>query len=83
VIRGAMSGALDDVPYQTDPVFGLEVPTRCPEVPSEVLNARSTWSDPQAYDEQARKLAGLFAENFKEFANNASPEVIEAGPRIG
>ncbi len=83
VIRGAMSGALDDVPYQTDPVFGLEVPTRCPDVPSEVLNARGTWSDPKAYDEQARKLAGLFAENFKEFADNAAPEVIAAGPRIG
>ena len=48
-----------------------------------MLNARSTWSDPKAYDEQARKLAGLFAENFKEFADNAAPEVIAAGPRIG
>jgi phosphoenolpyruvate carboxykinase (ATP) len=82
VIRGAMSGALDDVPYQTDPVFGLEVPTGCPDVPSEVLDARSTWSDPKAYDEQARKLAGLFAENFKEFEAEAGPEVIGAGPRI-
>ena len=83
VIRGAMSGALDDVSYQTDPVFGLEVPTRCPDVPSEVLNPRNTWTDPKAYDEQARKLAGLFAENFKEFADSASAEVIAAGPRIG
>ena len=82
VIRGAMSGALDDVPYQTDPVFGLEVPTCCPDVPSEVLSARGTWSDPKAYDEQARKLAGLFAKNFEEFAAEAAPEVSEAGPRV-
>jgi phosphoenolpyruvate carboxykinase (ATP) len=83
VIRGAMSGALDDVSYETDPVFGLEVPTNCPDVPSEVLNPRNTWSDPEAYDEQARKLAGLFAKNFEEFASEAAPEVSEAGPRIG
>jgi phosphoenolpyruvate carboxykinase (ATP) len=83
VIRAAMTGALDKVPYETDPVFGLEVPAQCPDVPSEVLNPRNTWSDKKAYDEQARKLAGLFAENFKEFESEAAPEVIAAGPRAG
>jgi len=83
VIRAAMSGAFDEVPYETDPVFGLEVPTQCPDVPSEVLNPRNTWSDKKAYDDQARKLASLFAENFKEFEAEASPEVIAAGPRVG
>jgi phosphoenolpyruvate carboxykinase (ATP) len=83
LIRGAISGELDGVPYQADPVFGLEVPTRCPDVPSEVLNARGTWKDPKAYDEQARRLAGLFAKNFEQFAGEAAPEVIAAGPRIG
>jgi phosphoenolpyruvate carboxykinase (ATP) len=48
-----------------------------------VLSARDTWSGPKAYDEQARKLAGLFAENFKEFEAEAAPEVIEAGPKTG
>jgi phosphoenolpyruvate carboxykinase (ATP) len=83
LIRGAISGALDDVPYKTDPVFGLEVPTRCPDVPSEVLSARGTWSDPKAYDEQSRKLAGLFTTNFQQFAGEAAPEVSKAGPRTG
>ncbi len=83
VIRAAMSGALDEVRYETDPVFGLEVPTECPDVPSEVLNPRNTWSDQKAYDEQARKLAGLFTENFKEFESEAAPEVIAAGPKTG
>jgi phosphoenolpyruvate carboxykinase (ATP) len=83
VIRAAMSGALDDVRYETDPLFGLEMPTECPDVPSEVLNPRNTWSDKKAYDEQARKLAGLFAENFEEFESQAAPEVIAAGPKTG
>jgi ATP-dependent phosphoenolpyruvate carboxykinase len=83
VVREPTSEARIYVPYQTDPVFGLEVPTRCPDVPSEVLNPRNTWSDPKAYDEQARKLAELFAENFKEFEAEAAAEVIAAGPRVG
>jgi phosphoenolpyruvate carboxykinase (ATP) len=83
VLRGAMSGALDDVSYDTDPVFGLQIPTQCPDVPSEVLNPRNTWSDGAAYDEQARKLAGLFTENFEGFKERAAPDVIKAGPRVG
>ena len=45
---------LDDVPTVTDPIFGVEVPTSCPDVPSEVLQPRATWPDPEAYDKQAR-----------------------------
>jgi len=43
------------------------IPRACPGVPSEVLNPRQTWPDPAAYDEQARKLAGMFAERAGEF----------------
>ncbi len=80
VVRGALSGALRDVSYATDPVFGLQIPSRCPEVPEQVLQPRETWQDKAAYDATARKLAGLFTENFKEYADRASPEVRAAGP---
>jgi phosphoenolpyruvate carboxykinase (ATP) len=82
VIRGAISGALADVPYATDPVFGFEVPQLCPGVPDSVLNPRETWADGNAYDVQVRKLAGLFAKNFESFADRAAPEVVAAGPKI-
>jgi phosphoenolpyruvate carboxykinase (ATP) len=82
VVRGAMSGALADVPYVTDPIFGFEVPQRCPDVPDDVLNPRATWADADAYDVQVRKLAGLFAENFESFADRATEEVVAAGPKI-
>ncbi len=83
VVRAVMAGALDDVRTKTDPVFGFEVPLRCPNVPDEVLQPRETWSDPAAYDRQALKLARLFEANFADFAPRAKPEVLRAAPKLG
>ncbi|MCP5109655.1 MAG: phosphoenolpyruvate carboxykinase (ATP) [bacterium] len=80
MIRAALSGALNSVPMRKDPIFGVDVPEQCPDVPSEVLEPRKTWSDPNAYDQQARKLAGMFKENFKQFAADANEAVCNAGP---
>jgi phosphoenolpyruvate carboxykinase (ATP) len=66
----------------TDPVFGVEVPTSCPDVPTEFLQPRSTWQDEEAYDEQAAELARMFAANFEKYADGVSSGVREAGPRV-
>jgi phosphoenolpyruvate carboxykinase (ATP) len=81
MIRAALTGKLDSVPYETDPIFNLDVPQTCPGVPGEVLKPRNTWRDQVAYDEQAKKLARMFTENFKTFEGDAAPDVIAAGPR--
>jgi phosphoenolpyruvate carboxykinase (ATP) len=81
MIRAALSGALDSIPYERDQRFNLDVPASCPDVPAGVLKPRTTWSDGAAYDAQAGKLARLFAENFKAFEAGVSPEVRAAGPR--
>jgi phosphoenolpyruvate carboxykinase (ATP) len=81
MIRAALSGALDTVGYERDERFNLEVPTSCPDVPAGILKPRSTWSDGAAYDRQAAKLAGLFADNFKTFEAGVTAEVRAAGPR--
>ena len=81
VVGAALSGALENVEYRPDPVFGVKVPESCPGVPANVLRPRETWNDKDAYDEQARKLARLFHENFKEFGAKASEEVKAAGPK--
>lgn len=80
MVTAALTGALDNVPMRKDPVFGVSVPEQCPGVPSEVLNPKSTWGNPQAYDEQAAKLADMFNENFQKFAAGAAAEVRAAGP---
>jgi phosphoenolpyruvate carboxykinase (ATP) len=83
MVRAALSGALDDVPYEPDPIFGVAVPTTCPDVPAEVLRPRRTWADPEAYDRQAAALATMFAENFAAYADAVDEKVRAAGPRVG
>src|SRR5215218_3084906 len=67
LLRAALSGELDDAAYRLDDVFGFEVPLEVPGVDSDLLDPRSTWRDPEAYDEQSAKLAGMFRENFQQF----------------
>jgi len=81
MVRAALSGALDDVPTRTDPTFGFEVPTHCPDVPAEVLWPRDTWADKDAYDARASQLAQMFVDNFKQFEGRVSETVRAAGPR--
>lgn len=81
MVRAALEGRLDDVPVREDPFFGLSVPLSCPGVPDELLQPRATWADAGAYDEQARRLAGMFRENFRQFEDRAAAEVREAGPK--
>jgi phosphoenolpyruvate carboxykinase (ATP) len=80
MLRAALDGKLDEVPTEKHPVFGLEIPRECPDIPSNILNPRATWSDGAAYDEMARKLAGMFKENFQKYANDVPEEVMRAGP---
>jgi phosphoenolpyruvate carboxykinase (ATP) len=82
MIRAALSGALDNVQYDKDPIFNLDVPATCPDVAADVLKPRQTWADPAAYDAQAKKLAQMFADNFKTFEASVSPEVRAAGPQV-
>jgi phosphoenolpyruvate carboxykinase (ATP) len=80
MVNALLSGALDKVPTTTDPIFGLNVPESVPDVPKEILNARGTWTDKDAYDKQARKLAGMFRDIFAQF-KGASEAIKAAGPK--
>jgi phosphoenolpyruvate carboxykinase (ATP) len=76
MLNAAIEGRLADVPFVTEPFFGLAIPTSVPDVPAEVLDPRAAWADTAAYDRQAKKLAGLFFDNFTRFAEAASPEIL-------
>jgi phosphoenolpyruvate carboxykinase (ATP) len=81
MIRAALAGELDTAPTRREPVFGLEVPTHLPGVPDALLDPRTTWQDPAAYDVQAKKLTALFRKNFEQFAELVPVSVREAGPK--
>jgi phosphoenolpyruvate carboxykinase (ATP) len=80
MIRAVLSGELDEMTYEKDPIFNLEIPANCPGVPTGVLKPRETWPSGSAYDEQAHKLAKMFVENFKIFEQGVTAEVLAAGP---
>jgi len=79
LLRAALENDLDDVEYRVDPTFGFNVPVRVPGVQSRLLDPRSTWRDPGAYDRKARELAAMFRENFARFTE-AGEAVRQAGP---
>jgi len=74
MVNAAIEGRIPST-FEGEPFFGLMIPASVPDVPSDVLNPRNAWSDRGAYDEQARKLAQLFFENFKRFEGHVSPAI--------
>ncbi len=81
MITAALNGELEKVEYKHDDLFNLDIPQSCPGAPSEVMNPRETWADKDAYDEMAKKLAGMFSKNFAEKYPNMDKAIIEAGPK--
>jgi len=81
MITAALTGQLDHVEFVKHPIFNIEVPKSVPAVPDSVLDPRSTWPDAAKYDEQARKLAAMFVENFKTFEQDVPASVKAAGPK--
>ena len=82
MLNAALNGDLDGVAFEPDENFGLHIPATCPGVPNEVLRPNMTWADQDAYAASAKKLADLFHENFKQFAEQVDESVRAAGPVI-
>jgi len=80
MINAALDGKLDNVTFETHPIFKLAMPTVCENVPTEVLNPRNTWSDKNAYDVKAKHLAKSFHENFKTFEEGSNQEILDGAP---
>ncbi|MDP9047657.1 MAG: phosphoenolpyruvate carboxykinase (ATP), partial [Bacteroidota bacterium] len=68
--------------YHEHPVFNLQIPSGCPNVPDNLLNPRNTWANAENYDEKANNLAVAFIKNFEQYADLSSSEVINAGPNV-
>ena len=81
MITAILNNEINDVLYTKHEIFGLNMPNSCPNVPSELLNPKNTWKNKNDYDLKAKELANAFNQNFKQFADNASEEILEAAPK--
>ncbi len=81
MVTAAVTGALDNVRYNHNKLFNVDVPTQVPAVPIEILDPKNTWLDTDSYDLAAKKLAQMFRDNFEKF-NNVSEEIVNAGPNL-
>ncbi len=75
LLTAALDGSLNNVEFRKDPNFGFEVPVAVHDVDNSLLNPRDTWADKDAYDAQAQKLVGMFAENFGQYMDYVDDDV--------
>ncbi len=81
LLNAALSGSLVNVPYKKDPIFGLEMPTQCEGVPSDILDPVNTWPSREEYFQKYDALAARFIENFKLMLSECPDHILEAGPK--
>lgn len=82
MITAALDGSLANENFIEHPVFGLLMPSKCENVPTNLLNPKNTWSDGNNYDQKANELALAFIANFKQFEDFADPEILKALPKV-
>lgn len=82
MIEAALDGKLENVEFTQHPIFGLNMPLECDNVPSEILNPKQTWTNKEAYDAKAMELANSFKSNFKKFEDNTNNETLSGGPIV-
>lgn len=81
-IDAILDGSIGHAEFRKHPIFGFDVPAALDGVDPDVLDIRSTWSSPEAYDEQAQKLGRMYIENFKKYEGKGSIDYTKFGPRI-
>jgi len=81
ILDAIHSGELARSEYETYETFNLQVPTSCPGVPDELLNPAKSWTGTADFKGEVNKLGVLFNENFKKYSDEATAEVIAAGPQ--
>ena len=78
-VHAILDGSIHNAEFVTDPIFGWQIPKSLAGVDSHVLNPKSTWKDPTAYDAAEQKLASMYIENFKKYQNNKQQEEEKGG----
>ena len=80
MVAAAIAGELNYVGYIHDPIFNIDIPISCPNVPKDMLNPRSLWKDESEYEANAYELAKKFRENFESKYPDMPTNIKQAGP---
>lgn len=82
ILDAIHNGDLIDIQYETIPVFGLSIPSSINGIPTDLLSPAKSWPDSRMFDNQLNNLARLFIENFEQYADRCTPDVLSAGPKL-
>ena len=81
-IDAILDGSIQQAEFKKDKIFGFDVPVALNGVDPQVLDIRSTWSDPAAYDSQAAKLGKMFVDNFKKYEGKGTTDYTQFGQQV-
>lgn len=82
MVTAAINNDFEKVEFIEHPIFKVLVPSECPNVPKEILNPMTTWTNETEYIKIAKELAAKFNKNFESFKNvpdaikNAAPSAL-------
>jgi phosphoenolpyruvate carboxykinase (ATP) len=82
LITSVLNGQLADATFETTPIFKFEIPTACEGVPSEILNPRNVWPNPEDFDKTANELGHKFIKNFKKYEAGCNADILSAAPQV-
>ena len=81
IIYAILDGTINGANCETDPYFGVQVPTSLEDIDSEILIPSNAWPNEDEYREIAEDLVGKFQANFEGYSIS-DEEIINAGPKI-
>jgi len=82
-VNAILDGSIEEAEFEQTQFFNLSIPKQLPGVDTQLLNPRNAWSNKEEFDATAKKLAGMFVNNFKKYiTNNADFDFTQAGPQV-
>jgi phosphoenolpyruvate carboxykinase (ATP) len=83
IIDAIIDGSIENAKKVHIPIMNLTAPAKLDGV-SDILDPRSTYADKSEWETKAKKLAGMYIENFKQYCDNdAAKALIPSGPQLG
>ncbi len=81
-INAILDGSINNVEFDQTQFFQLHIPKELPGVEANLLNPRNAWEDKVDFDATAKKLAGMFVENFKKYVIPGDVDFTKYGPQL-